>query len=153
MPNMARNFSAAVKPEPFQSRTESARVSKMKIEAITLREIQMPLVHFFETSFGRIYSRRILLVTVEGDGLRGWGECVAGEDPFYSSEWIESAWPTIKKYLAPALLGKTVSQGREAGSLLAPLSPSGDREPAPAATPPPLPIRRSFQAMLVPDIS
>src|SRR5579864_6806838 len=65
----------------------------MKIEAITLREIQMPLVHFFETSFGRIYSRRILLVTVEGEGLRGWGECVAGEDPFYSSEWIESAWP------------------------------------------------------------
>ena len=34
----------------------------MKIEAITLREIQMPLVHFFETSFGRTYSRRILLV-------------------------------------------------------------------------------------------
>ena len=91
----------------------------MKIEAITLREIQMPLVHFFETSFGRIYSRRILLVTVEGEGLRGWGECVAGEDPFYSSEWIESAWPTIKKYLAPALLGKTVSQGLEAGPLLA----------------------------------
>jgi len=93
--------------------------STMKIEAITLREVQMPLVHFFETSFGRLYSRRILLVTVEGEGLRGWGECVAGEDPFYSSEWIDSAWPTITKYLAPALLGKTVSQGREAAALLA----------------------------------
>ena len=91
----------------------------MKIEAITLREVQMPLVHFFETSFGRLYSRRILLVTVEGEGLRGWGECVAGEDPFYSSEWIDSAWPTIKKYLAPALLGKSVTQGREAAPLLA----------------------------------
>jgi len=34
----------------------------MKIEAITLREIQMPLIHFFETSFGRVYSRRILLI-------------------------------------------------------------------------------------------
>ncbi|HST10644.1 MAG TPA: o-succinylbenzoate synthase [Terriglobales bacterium] len=90
----------------------------MKIEAITLREVQMPLVHFFETSFGRIYSRRILLVSVEGDGLRGWGECVAGEDPFYSSEWIESAWPTITQYLAPALIGKTLSQGREAAALL-----------------------------------
>jgi o-succinylbenzoate synthase len=90
----------------------------MKIEAITLREVQMPLVHFFETSFGRIYSRRILLVCVEGDGLRGWGECVAGEDPFYSSEWIDSAWPTITRYLAPALAGKTLSQGREAASLL-----------------------------------
>jgi O-succinylbenzoate synthase len=90
----------------------------MKIEAITLREVQMPLVHFFETSFGRIYSRRILLVTVEGGGLRGWGECVAGENPFYSSEWIESAWPTITSFLAPMLLGKTVSQGREAPTLL-----------------------------------
>ena len=37
----------------------------MKIESITLREIQMPLVHFFETSFGRLYSRRILLLTVQ----------------------------------------------------------------------------------------
>jgi len=90
----------------------------MKIEAITLREVHMPLVHFFETSFGRTYSRRILLVTVEGEGLRGWGECVAGEDPFYSSEWIESAWPTMRKYLAPALIGKSVSQGREVPALL-----------------------------------
>ena len=90
----------------------------MKIEAITLREVQMPLVHFFETSFGRLYSRRILLISVEGEGLRGWGECVAGEDPFYSSEWIDSAWPTITRYLAPVLAGKTLSQGREAAGLL-----------------------------------
>jgi o-succinylbenzoate synthase len=91
----------------------------MKIEAITLREIQMPLVHFFETSFGRTYSRRILLVTVHCEGVNGWGECVAGEDPFYSSEWIESAWLTIARYLAPTLVGKTVSQGREAAALTA----------------------------------
>ena len=63
----------------------------MKIEAITLREIHMPLVHFFETSFGRTYSRRILLVSVLSEGINGWGECVAGEDPFYSDEWIETA--------------------------------------------------------------
>lgn len=78
----------------------------MKIEAITLRELQMPLVHFFETSFGRVYSRRIFLITVRSEGVDGWGECVAGEDPFYSSEWIESAWPTITRYLAPAILGR-----------------------------------------------
>jgi o-succinylbenzoate synthase len=91
----------------------------MKIEAITLRELQMPLVHFFETSFGRIYTRRILLLTVDCEGGRGWGECVAAEDPFYSSEWIDSAWPTITRYLAPGLVGKTFSQGREAAALLA----------------------------------
>ena len=90
----------------------------MKIEAVTLREVQMPLVHFFETSFGRIYSRRILLVHVKCDGMDGWGECVAGEDPFYSSEWIESAWVTIKQYLAPVLVRQTIEQGRDAARLM-----------------------------------
>src|SRR6202521_1755214 len=91
----------------------------MKIEAITLREIQMPLVPFFETSFKRAFSRRILLLTVHCDGIDGWGECVAGEDPFYSSEWTESAWPTIKHYLAPAVLGRTLSAACESVPLMA----------------------------------
>ncbi|HXY47918.1 MAG TPA: o-succinylbenzoate synthase [Terriglobales bacterium] len=90
----------------------------MKIEAITLREIQMPLVHFFETSFGRTHRRRILLVTLHCEGINAWGECVAGEDPFFSSEWIESAWLTLTRYLAPALVGRSVRQGREAGALM-----------------------------------
>jgi O-succinylbenzoate synthase len=91
----------------------------MKIEAITLREIQMPLVHFFETSFSRTYSRRILLATVHSEGADGWGESVVGEDPFYSSEWIESAWPTLKHYLVPALLGKRIESARECPALFA----------------------------------
>jgi O-succinylbenzoate synthase len=91
----------------------------MKIEAITLREIQMPLVHFFETSFGRVHSRRIVLLTVHCDGVEGWGECVASEDPFYSSEWIESAWLTITRHLAPAVLGRDLSSARESAGLMA----------------------------------
>ncbi len=78
----------------------------MKISSITLREIHMPLVHFFETSFGRVHSRRILLISMDVEGVRGWAECVAGDDPYYSSEFIETAWPTIKHYLVPALLGR-----------------------------------------------
>src|SRR5271165_4444566 len=91
----------------------------MKIEAITLRELKIPLVHFFETSFGRTYTRRILLATVHGDGLEGWGECVAGEGPFYSEEYIDGAWDVVKRYLAPALLGKTLQAGCEVPELLA----------------------------------
>jgi len=90
----------------------------MNIEAVTLREIHMPLVHFFETSFGRTYSRRILMVTAHCEGVDGWAECVTGEDPFYSSEWVESSWPTLTNYLIPALLGKKVESGRECPSLL-----------------------------------
>jgi len=91
----------------------------MRISSITLREIHMPLVHFFETSFGRVYSRRILLVSVDADGVRGWGECTAGEDPYYSPESIESAWPVIKNYLVPALLKGEVRSGRSCPALFA----------------------------------
>ncbi|HEX8181898.1 MAG TPA: o-succinylbenzoate synthase [Pyrinomonadaceae bacterium] len=78
----------------------------MQIRSIELREIRLPLVHFFETSFGRTYERRILLVRVrDEDGVEGWGECTAGEGPFYCEEWTESAWAVIANYLAPMLAG------------------------------------------------
>lgn len=91
----------------------------MRIEAITLRELKMPLVHFFETSFGRTYTRRILLVTLHCDGLEGWAECVAGENPFYSEEYVDGAWEVIVRYLGPALLGETLQSGRDVAPLLA----------------------------------
>ena len=91
----------------------------MKIESVTLRELRMPLVHYFETSFGRTTERRILLVTVEGGGLAGWGECVAGEEPFYSEETVETAWFIIRQYLAPAILGRSLQSARECVPLFA----------------------------------
>jgi o-succinylbenzoate synthase len=91
----------------------------MKIDALTLYEIRMPLVHFFETSFGRTYDRRILLVKVNCDGIDGWGECVAGENPYYSSEWIESAWITITHFLGPALVGQNLEKAGESVALMA----------------------------------
>ena len=90
----------------------------MKLEALTLREIQMPLVHFFETSFGRTYSRRILLVTAHCEGIDGWGECVTGEEPYYSSEWIESSWATMRSYLAPAVVGHTLAEAGHCAALI-----------------------------------
>ena len=74
----------------------------------------MPLVHFFETSFGRTTGRRIILGTVHAEGVEGWGECVAGEHPFYSEEDIETAWHTLANYFAPSLIGKNVDGGRDA---------------------------------------
>ena len=75
------------------------------IHSIELREIRLPLVHFFETSFGRTTERRIILVRVTTpDGTEGWGECTAGEGPFYSEEWTETAWATLKGFLAPAIV-------------------------------------------------
>ncbi|MDQ6652575.1 MAG: hypothetical protein M3Y84_07505 [Acidobacteriota bacterium] len=68
----------------------------MIITSVELREIRLPLVHFFETSFGRTTERRIVLVrVVEKDAAEGLGECTAGEGPFYCEEWTETAWKTL----------------------------------------------------------
>jgi len=64
----------------------------MKIDAIVMRELQMPLAHPFETSFGVTTGRRILLVEVQAEGISAWGECVAGEHPYFSDEMIDTAW-------------------------------------------------------------
>ena len=76
----------------------------IKLEQITLRQIRMPLVHFFETSFGRTYERDIVLVEVVADGVSGWGEVTAGENPFYNEEWTDAAWLILKNYAAPRVL-------------------------------------------------
>lgn len=88
----------------------------MKVEAISLREIHMPLMHFFETSFSRLYNRRILLVTLQCDGITAWGESVAGEDPFYSEETIETAWHVMRDYLAPVLMSAPITSASECGA-------------------------------------
>ena len=81
----------------------------MKIERVTLRQISMPLVHFFETSFGRTYERHMILVEVRGDGVSGWGEVTAGENPFYNEEWTASAWMILRDYAAPRVIGRDLA--------------------------------------------
>jgi len=78
----------------------------MKIEQIDLLEIRMPLVHFFETSFGRTIDRRIVLLRARADGLDGWGEVTCGEMPFYSYETPDTAWHILRDFLIPWALEK-----------------------------------------------
>jgi o-succinylbenzoate synthase len=91
----------------------------VKIATVELLEIRLPLVHYFETSFGRTTERRIILVRVrDRDGAEGWGECTAGERPFYSDEWTESAWATLRTFLAPMVLGQEVESAAAVSPLM-----------------------------------
>jgi o-succinylbenzoate synthase len=81
------------------------------IDAVHLREINMPLAFPFETSFGVTTGRRIMLVEIESDGLTAWGECVAGEHPYFSDEMIDTAWIITEKELAPRLVGQELVGG------------------------------------------
>ena len=89
----------------------------MRIEKVTLRQISMPLVHFFETSFGRTTSRHMVLVEVAGEGMSGWGEVTAGENPFYNEEWTESAWRIVRDYAGPCVLGRELKSAADAAPL------------------------------------
>ena len=81
------------------------------VDAIHLREINLPLAHPFETSFGLTTSRRILLVEIQSEGLTAWGECVAGEHPYFSDEMIDTAWIISQAELVPRLLDAEIEGG------------------------------------------
>src|SRR5882762_9097259 len=92
--------------------------SLMKIESIALREIRMKLKSPFETSFGTVQDRRILLLEVVVDGTSGWGEVTAGETPAYNAETTDTAWHVISDFIAPSVVGKHLATASEFPKLM-----------------------------------
>jgi O-succinylbenzoate synthase len=90
----------------------------MKIDGIVLRELHIPLLRPFETSFGVTRDRRVLLAEVRSEGLTGWGECTAGEHPHFSYECTDTAWHVLLHELGPSLAAaETVEHGGEVPSI------------------------------------
>jgi O-succinylbenzoate synthase len=84
----------------------------IRIRSVQLREIHLPLVHYFETSFGRTTCRRIILVVVTTREGQGYGECTAGEGPDYSSETTDTAWHILSDFIMPRLAGGELTEAR-----------------------------------------
>lgn len=93
----------------------------MKIEAVELRVLKMRLLKPFRTSFGVQQDRYPLLLRLEIEGRSHWGECVAGEGPWYSYETVETAWQMLKGYLLPAVIGRDVQDVAALETLFAPV--------------------------------
>ena len=91
----------------------------MRVTKLTLREIHLPLLSPFQTSFGISDLRRILLVEVEAGGQTGWGECVAGEEPTYSYETVETAWHILRDHIWPRLSTVELSSAQKIYDYLA----------------------------------
>jgi O-succinylbenzoate synthase len=85
----------------------------VKIDRLELRLLKLPLVHFFETSFGRVYDKHFILVRVDGDGVTAFGECVAELDPYYSAETNDTVWHIIASFIAPRVLGVRFEHPRD----------------------------------------
>ncbi len=92
---------------------------RAQIDRIELRIVPLRLRERFEISSGGRQQRHIILVTVHAEGLVGWGECVASEDPGYSYETTETAWHILRDFLAPAVLGREI---RHPSDVLGPMS-------------------------------
>jgi len=93
----------------------------VKIDAVELRVLKMRLLKPFRTSFGVQQDRYPLLVRLEIDGRSHWGECVAGEGPWYSYETVETAWQILKGYLLPAMIGREMADVAALETLFAPI--------------------------------
>lgn len=93
----------------------------MRIDRIVLREICMELVHPFETSFGRTTERSIVLVEVISDGVSGWGEVTAGEQPLFNEEWTAGAWLILTGFAAPVVLGRDLGSAADVADLTSPI--------------------------------
>ena len=94
----------------------------LRLERLELREIELPLKSPFETSFGRTTRRRILILRVfDKDGVSGYGECVAGENPFFNHETIDTAWLVTTNHIAPLLAVARIESAESVSNALAPI--------------------------------
>ena len=91
----------------------------MKLAAVELRRVALPLVSPFRTSFGTQTDRDILLVRVETPDGEGWAECVAMSEPTYSPEYVDGAQHVVRTQLLPRLfaLGDGVTAAAVAPAL------------------------------------
>lgn len=85
----------------------------MKIEAIELFHVRMPLLRPFETSFGRQTHHEAAIVRLSSGGASGYGEAPASSGPWYSGEDAQTAWHMIHDFLAPSILGKELAHPSE----------------------------------------
>lgn len=104
----ASNVAAVAPPAP------------VRLDALELRLVRLPLLEPFEVSFGRMETRLIFLLRLGAGSHFGWGECVAWEAPMYSYETVGTARHVIRDYLAPAILGQEIKDLADLGKRFAP---------------------------------
>jgi len=74
------------------------------LSGFELREVVLPLVRPFRTSFGEERDKRAILVRADAGDVSGWGECAASPEPRYSEEWNDGAWMALTAFLLPSVL-------------------------------------------------
>jgi O-succinylbenzoate synthase len=93
----------------------------MRIERVELRYLSLPMAQGFETSFGLTTRKDFLLLSLSADGVTGYGECVADENPYYLPETIGTVHHVLRDFLVPLALSRDFGHPRDLAAAMAPV--------------------------------
>jgi len=94
----------------------------MRIEAIDLHHVAMPLLEPWRTACSDETAIESVIVRLIGEGgVEGWGETAPHRGPLYSPEWAFGVFCVLRDWLGPMLLGQEVESGRDLQRLLRPV--------------------------------
>jgi O-succinylbenzoate synthase len=88
------------------------------IESVKLYEIKIPLTIPFQISGGVSYSRSSLIVVLESNGIKGYGESAPFDEPYYSSETISSVKALYLDLLFNRIKGRRIDSIEDINAIL-----------------------------------
>ena len=77
------------------------------------------MVEPLAAAYGTTDDRTTILVRVIGDGVEGWGECIAFREPTYMSDWSNGEYLVLTEMFVPALMDAREVSAAEVTKVLA----------------------------------
>jgi O-succinylbenzoate synthase len=93
----------------------------MRVEAVELWVLRLPLVAPFRTSQHSDDERLALLVCAHTTEGPGWADCAVSPGPFYEPEFLSGARAVLAEYLAPMLTAAPAVTAARVQAALAPI--------------------------------
>lgn len=91
----------------------------MRIDAIDLYRVAMPLIYPFRTAFGNDDTIESVLVGLRSGNHIGWGESAPWRYPAYSPECAAAQFLIARDFIAPRILGQDIASGPDLQDRLA----------------------------------
>lgn len=85
----------------------------MKIDAIELYHVSMPLVSPWRTAYGEDASVSGVLCRMWSGSTAGWGEACPLEAPCYSPEWAGGVFAVVRDWMAPRIVGQSFQSAEQ----------------------------------------
>ena len=85
----------------------------MKIDAIDIYWLKLPLAFVWRTSYADQHVTDTILVRMESDGHYAWGESCPPYIPGYSAEHTLATYHTLREHMAPRIIGQRLETLRD----------------------------------------